>query len=435
MYFRNMEERVLTFEAALGTVLDHASKLSPIPREEEYVPLSEAQGRVLALEMRAGRDQPPFPRSTRDGYALFSGDAASETGSLHVVGSVRAGQQWSGPDLREGEAVEIMTGAPVPPGADCVLMVEHASEKDGTLLPAPGRRLRAGENIVPRGAEVRAGDAVLPRGRVMGPAEIAVAASAGHTHVGVFPKPHIAIIATGDELVELDGAPAPWQIHDSNSYALAALVRAEGGMAERLPIARDTADDLRERIAEGRKAGLLLLSGGVSMGKYDLVEEVLREAGAEFFFTGALIQPGKPVVFGRWGNREKGKGKREKETGNREQKSSHGTYFFGLPGNPVSTQVCFHLFVAPLLRALGGRTELAPRFVEAKLAVDMKGGAKVTRFLPAELGGGWDGVTVRVVGWQSSGDAAGNARGNCYAVLPAGVETFCAGETVRVLLR
>ena len=156
------------------------------------------------------------------------------------------------------------------------------------------------------------------------------------------------------------------------------------------------------------------------MGKFDLVEQVLAESGAEFIFTGALIQPGKPVVFGRLP---------------RSTEPDSWTYFFGLPGNPVSTQVCFHLFVAPLLRALAGRTELEPRFVAAMLAEDVKGGARVTRFLPAELVSAWDGVTVRVVGWQGSGDVSANARGNCYAVLPAGVDAFRAGDTLRVLLR
>jgi molybdopterin molybdotransferase len=229
----------------------------------------------------------------------------------------------------------------------------------------------------------------------------------------------VAIVATGDELVELDEPMEAWQIRNSNSYALAALVNAEGGVGERLAVARDILEELRAQVAEGREAELLLLSGGVSMGKYDLVEQVLREAGAEFFFTGALIQPGKPVVFGRI---PKGK-------------ENSWTYFFGLPGNPVSTQVCFHLFVAPMLRALGGRTGIAPRFVEATLAEDVKSGGPVTRFLPAELSGAWDAVTVRRVGWQGSGDMAANARGNCYVVLPAGVEEFQAGETVRVLLR
>ena len=322
-----------------------------------------------------------------------------------------------GRGLGEGEAMEIMTGAPLPAGADAVVMVEHVVVEGDVLRVEAGRTLRVGENVVPRGAETLAGKVVLPVGRVMGAAEISVAASCGLAEVSVFARPKVAIVATGDELVELDEPMEAWQIRNSNSYALAALVEAAGGVGLRLAIARDTLGELRAQVAEGREADLLLLSGGVSMGKYDLVEQVLREFRAEFFFTGALIQPGKPIVFGRLPS-EKG-----------------WTYFFGLPGNPVSTQVCFALFVAPMLRALAGRTEIAPVFVEARLAEDVKGGVRVTRFLPAELGGGWDGVEVRVVGWQGSGDVVANARGNGYVVLPAGVEHFPAGLTVRVLLR
>jgi molybdopterin molybdotransferase len=408
-----MSERVLTFEQALSEVLKHARSSVGV-RDVETVELLAGVGRVLGAAVIADRDQPPFDRSTRDGYAMRAGDVER---ALRVVGSVRAGESWRGAALAEGEAIEIMTGAPLPAGADAVVMVEHAELADGLLRVEAGRSLLAGENVVPRGAEARAGSVVLPAGRVMGAAEIAVAASCGRAQVEVFVRPKVAIVATGDELVELDQPMEAWQIRNSNSYALAALVNAEGGVGERLAVARDTLEALRERVAEGREADLLLLSGGVSMGKYDLVEQVLREAGAEFLFTGALIQPGKPVVFGRLPKRDE------------------WIYFFGLPGNPVSTQVCFHLFFAPFLRALGGWTGVAPRFVEARLAEDVKGGARVTRFLPAELAGAWDGVTVRVVGWQGSGDVAANARGNCYVVLPAGVEAFAAGETVRVLLR
>ncbi|WP_158824456.1 gephyrin-like molybdotransferase Glp [Granulicella sp. S156] len=414
-----MTERVLPFNEALAEVLSHASGLAA-PREVESLPLLETSGRVLAQSIAAERDQPPFDRSTRDGYAVRAVDIGAGR-MLHVIGSVRAGDRWTGQPLTQGEAIEIMTGAPLPAGADAVLMVEHTTVAEEVLRVAEGRLLRSGENVVPRGAEAHTGDSLLPVGRPLGAAELAVAASCGCASLQVFTRPNVAIVATGDELVELDATPEPWQIRNSNSYALASLVRAEGGIAQRLAIAHDTLADLRERIAQGREADLLLLSGGVSMGKYDLVEQVLAESGAEFLFTGALIQPGKPVVFGRL----PGPGKSPRQW----------TYFFGLPGNPVSTQVCFHLFVAPLLKALAGRSDLAPRFVEARLAEDVKGGARVTRFLPAELVSTWDAVTVHVVGWQGSGDVAANARGNCYAVLPADVETFHAGETVRVLLR
>ena len=414
-----MTERVLPFNEALAEVLAHASELAA-PREVESLPLLEASGRVLAQSIAAERDQPPFDRSTRDGYAVRAADIGAGR-MLHVIGSVRAGDRWTGQPLTQGEAIEIMTGAPLPAGADAVLMVEHTTVAEEVLRVVEGRLLRSGENVVPRGAEAHTGDSLLPVGRPLGAAELAVAASCGCASLQVFTRPNVAIVATGDELVELDATPEPWQIRNSNSYALASLVRAEGGIAQRLAIAHDTLTDLRERIAQGREADLLLLSGGVSMGKYDLVEQVLAESGAEFLFTGALIQPGKPVVFGRL----PGPGK----------SPSQWTYFFGLPGNPVSTQVCFHLFVAPLLKALAGRSDAAPRFVEARLAEDVKGGARVTRFLPAELVSAWDAVTVRVVGWQGSGDVAANARGNCYAMLPAGVEAFHTGETVRVLLR
>jgi molybdopterin molybdotransferase len=408
-----MSERILTFEQALAEVLTHARALVGV-REVETVVVLAGAGRVLAVPVMADRDQPPFDRSTRDGYAVQAGDVGR---ALRVVGSVRAGESWRGAALTEGEAIEIMTGAPVPAGADAVVMVEHTTLADRRLRVEDGRALHAGENVVPRGAEARAGSVVLPAGRVLGAAEIAVAASCGRASVEVFARPKVAIIATGDELVELDQPLEAWQIRNSNSYALAALVNAEGGFGERLAVAHDTLEELHERVAQGRDADLLLLSGGVSMGKYDLVEQVLREAGAEFFFTGVLMQPGKPIVFGRL------------------PKQGEWTYFFGLPGNPVSTQVCFHLFVAPMLRALGGRTAVAPQFVEARLAEDVKGGARMTRFLPAELSGAWDGVAVRVVGWQGSGDVAANARGNCYVVLPAGAEALRAGLTVRVLLR
>jgi molybdopterin molybdotransferase len=409
-----MSERVLRFEQALDEVLTHARLLTCL-RGVETVELLAGAGRVLAAAVLADRDQPPFDRATRDGYAVRAGDVER---ALRVVGSVRAGESWLGKAIGEGEAVEIMTGAPVPAGADAVVMVEHAALADGLLRVEDGRALRVGENVVPRGAETRAGNVVLPAGRLLGAAEISVAASCGMAQVQVFARPRVAIVATGDELVELDEPMEAWQIRNSNSYALAALVSAEGGVGERLAIARDTLGELRAQVAEGREADLLLLSGGVSMGKYDLVEQVLREFRAEFFFTGALIQPGKPIVFGRL----------RKQNGD-------WTYFFGLPGNPVSAQVCFHLFVAPMLRALAGRTEIAPVFVEARLAEDLRGGARVTRFLPAEIAGGWDGVEVRVVGWQGSGDVVANARGNGYVVLPAGVEEFPAGLTVRALLR
>jgi molybdopterin molybdotransferase len=410
-----MPETILRYEDALATVLAHAASVQP--RGDEAVPLLDAAGRTLAEPVHADRDQPPFDRSTRDGFAVRAADCQPDT-RLRRIGLVRAGEFWQGAPLAAGEALEIMTGAPLPAGADAVLMVEHAVVEADRLTP--DRTLRAGENVVPRGAEARSGLTVLPRGHRIDAAAIAVAASCGAATLRVFARPSVAILPTGDELVEVAETPAAHQIRNSNSYALAAMVAAEGTTPHRLAVARDTLEDLRARIHEGLQHDLLVLTGGVSMGKYDFVEQALSELGAELLFTGARIQPGKPVVFGRIP---------------RLDAPGTYTYLFGLPGNPISTQVCFHLFVAPLLRALAGRTELAPRFVEARLREHVRGGASVTRFLPAELTSDWQHASVRLTGWQGSGDLAANARGNSYCVLPAEVEHFAAGDTVRVLLR
>ena len=406
---------VVDFAEALGIVLDHARALSAV--DAERAALLASAGRVLAEPITADRDQPPFDRATRDGFAVRAEEWSAGT-KLRMVGQVRAGEAWTGGAIASGEAVEIMTGAPVPTGADAVAMVEHAELSGGEVWAAVGRTLRGGENIVPRGSEAREGDVLLSEGIEMGAAEIALAAACGRAEISVYRRASVAIVATGDELVEIGEAPEPHQIRNSNSYAVAALVSAAGGEPERLKIARDTREDLRARIEEGRRADLLLLSGGVSAGKYDLVEEVLAEFGAEFIFTGVKMQPGKPVVFGRI------------------PRDGGWLYFFGLPGNPVSTEVTFRCFVGPLLRALcGANTDsIAPKFAQATLAEDVHAKTGLTRLLPARLMHSLDRPEVRLVGWQGSGDLAANARANCYAVLPDG-RNLKAGDVITILLR
>jgi molybdopterin molybdotransferase len=325
--------------------------------------------------------------------------------------------------LQPGAAIEIMTGAPVPEGADAVVMVEHVEQAEGAIRLMEGRTIRSGENVVLRGSEARAGEAVLAVGTAIEGAEIALAAACGKATLSVFRRPRVAIVATGDELVELEASPGEQQIRNSNSYALAALVAHAGGEAVRLPIAPDRRDELEEVIREARSCDLVLLSGGVSMGQYDLVEEVLLGLGAEFFFTGARMQPGKPVVFGRLPAIAN-------ETG-----EFPARLFFGLPGNPISVQVTFHCFVQPLLRAMGGAAVQGPRFVQATLAEEAAGKAGLMRILPARLTTDRVRPEVRVVGWQGSGDLAANARANCYAVLPPDKERFFAGDVITILLR
>jgi molybdopterin molybdotransferase len=411
---------VVDFDEALKVVLIQAGSLQKL--ETEAAPLLACLNRVLAEPVIAERDQPPFERSTRDGFAVRASDA---TATLRLVGQIRAGEQWSGAPLERGDAIEIMTGAPVPEGADAVVMVEHVESQGESVRLSEGRSVRTGENIVPRGSEARAGDVVLAEGAVIEGAEIALAAACGRSELFVFRRPRVAIVATGDELVELDETPDEQQIRNSNSYGLAALVAKAGGDAVRLPIARDRRGDLEKLILEARSCDLLLLSGGVSMGKYDLVEEVLQAMGAEFFFTGVKMQPGKPVVFGRLPA-----GGRLPEGG-----GFPPQFFFGLPGNPVSTQVTFHCFVEPLLRAMAGAGISLPRFAQATLADDVAGKPGLTRVLPSRLTYDRARPEVRIVVWQGSGDLAANARANCYAVLPADIERFRAGDVITILLR
>lgn len=408
--------RVLSFEDALRLVLERSAALG-LSLRSEAVALLDARERVLAEAIHADRDQPPFDRSTRDGFA---GRAADWAGGkwLRVAGQVRAGEQLHG-SLESGDAVEIMTGAPVPDGADCVAMVEHVELDEGRVRVGGGRTPGVGENIVPAGSEARAGDVLLMAGTRMGAAEIAVAAACGCALPKVFGRPRVAILPTGDELVELDQVPLPQQIRNSNSYALAALVAEAGGEAVRLPVVPDALAPLLEAIGSARGCDLLLLSGGVSMGKYDLVEEALLSLGAEFFFTGVEMQPGKPVVFGRL-----------------PAAASHPEqYFFGLPGNPVSTQVTFAVLVWPLLQALCGAGAQAPRFAQATLAASIKTRRGLTRFLPARIEQEGLRPQVSQVAWQGSGDQAANARANCYLVVPPDTEQMRAGEVATVLLR
>jgi len=405
------------FAKALETVLAFAARVPPAAIER--VPLEQARTRVLAEVLRADRDQPPFDRSTRDGFALQASDATLR----RVVGLVRAGELWdselTGAGLGEGDAVEIMTGAPVPAGADAVVMMEHTTRTGDELVLAAGRQPVRGQNIVPRGAELAAGAEAMSAGIRLGAAEIAVAASVGAGDLSVYRRPRVAILATGDELVELRETPAPQQIRNSNGYALAALVEESGGEPLRLSIVRDTREALAAALTRVlAEADLLLLSGGVSAGKFDLVEDALMELGAEFFFTGVRMQPGKPAVFG-----------------NLPRAGARALPFFGLPGNPVSTQVTFACFAAPLVRALGGETLCAPRFVKAALAHEVAARPGLTRLLPAAVEGDMTKTAVQLVEWQGSGDQAANARGNGYALLPDRAEPFRAGEVISVLLR
>ena len=408
---------VLSFEEARHVVEQEAAKVGPSASKK--VPLSLSLGRVLAEPLLADRDSPPFPRATRDGYAVRAADVARVPAALDVVGEIKAGvSDGVLPSVGAGQAASIMTGAPCPPGADAVVMVEYTSRAEDRVEIK--RAIERGENIVPTGAEARSGAELVSKGTRLGPAAIGIAASVGKFELLVYKRPLVALLSTGDEIVEVEMTPGPYQIRNSNSYSLAAQVAAAGGKADILTVAPDEKEMLRELIQEGSESDLLLLTGGVSMGKYDLVEEVLEELGAEFFFTGAQIQPGRPVVFGKIPATESA----------REE-----TYFFGLPGNPVSTMVTFELFAKPMIAALAGMNPEPLRFLHAKLKKDIKTKTGLKRFLPATLSGEFEQAEVELVPWQGSGDLAATARANCYLVIPPDRETIAAGEWVAVLPR
>jgi molybdopterin molybdotransferase len=418
-----------SYDEAAAQVAAYAAQLGLNRPTEERVALSLAAGRLLAETLRADCDQPPFARSTRDGFACRATEASGHS-ALPIAGSTHAGEAPAGP-LPEGAAWEIMTGAPVPAGADAVMMLEHVEAGDGQVRLLPPRTVKPGENIVARGVHAREGDKLLSAGSVMGAAQIALAAACGCDPLNVFARPLVAILTTGDEVVPVEATPGTGQIRNSNGPMLAAMVAAAGGEPWLLPTAADEAHALDDALSKAAEADLLVITGGVSAGKFDLVEPALTRAGGRFHFTGVRIQPGKPAVFGEMPRKLRPAG--EKSGGKRTLP------FFGLPGNPVSSAVTFLLFAAPVLAALAGSRKIGPRFALARLAPPVGRHAKagLTRFLPAcctfsAAGGALP--EVEFVPWHGSGDLVALGRSNCFLVVPEEAQALEAGDVVRILL-
>ena len=401
-------EGPITFEEALSLVKEElsAAQLSPAV---ETLSLDGVRGRILAEDVHADRDYPPFHRSTRDGYAVRAADVTNVPAHLNRLGELRAGEHFSRA-VGVGECVQIMTGAPLPEGADAVVMVEHArttGEGRVEILRSVGPR----ENVVLRGSEAARGSAVLRRGRRLGPGEMGLLASMGRARVGVFARPAVAILTTGDEVMPIEQQPEWFQIRNSNATSLAAQVESAGGIPRQLGIARDEKLSLRRLIEEGLKSDLLLVSGGVSAGKHDYVEEVLAELGAEFYFQGVAIRPGKPLVFGRALER----------------------FFFGLPGNPVSTYITFELFVRPAIAMLQGAAFDSPVFLRARLARPLRQKLGLTAFMPAHVETQGGDPLVSLVGWRGSGDLVGVAGANCFLLIHPDQTELAAGDWVDVM--
>ena len=403
---------MLSFEEARRKVIAVVGALAS-PRAQETVDLNDGLGRALAEDIVADRDYPPFDRSTRDGYAVRAEEAFSG-GVLTLIGEIHAGQSFD-MEILAGECVQIMTGAAVPKGADAVVMIEYtkAVQKCGVTTIAFERNAEPGQNVVRRGTEAKAGGTLLRAGMRLGFAELAICGQVGRVKLRVHQRPRVAILSTGDEVVAVDAPPGPLQIRNGNSVSLAAQVRLAGCEPVLLGNARDERGELRRMIERGLECDALVTSGGVSAGKYDLVEDVLGELGAEIQFERVEIRPGRPAVFA----------------------ICNGKPVFGLPGNPVSTMVTFELFVLPALDLLSGAKARELPVLRAKLAAPLRQKAELTHFLPARVD--WiDGEpTVRESPWQSSGDIVALAQSNCFIVVPATKLEWEAGEWIGIVER
>jgi molybdopterin molybdotransferase len=374
------------------------------------VELEQAFGRILAMPVIADRDYPPFDRSTRDGFAVRAVDVQNPGACLECIGELRAGGNFDASVLA-GQCVEIMTGASVPGGADAVVMIEHTKREGRTITL--DRAAQKGEHIVPRGSEAHAGDVLIaPRTR-LGYAEMALAAQAGATRLNVMFCPRLAVLSTGDEVVDARAKPGPLQVRNSNGISIEILARTAGAETIQLGNAPDEKGALRRAIERGLEADILVLSGGVSMGKYDLVEQVLADLGAEFHFTGVAIRPGRPAVFATCRNK----------------------LVFGLPGNPVSTMVTFELFVLPAIDVFTATDPRPLPVFRARLATPVREKGPMTHFLPSRIE--WEGREARVtqLPWQGSGDIVALALANGFLIVAPDRPEIPLGEWVDVLPR
>jgi molybdopterin molybdotransferase len=383
----------------------------PLPAEP--VDLSQALGRVLAQDIIADSDLPPFDRSQMDGYAVRAEDAQAAPVRLRIAGESAAGRGWR-QEMHQGEAVRIMTGAPVPAGADSVQQVELTHElKDGTVVELL-ESVELGRSIVKQGAEIKAGEVVLTAGTTINAAMMAVLAAFGYATVEVFRKPRVGVLATGSELVATNQKPGQDQIRDSNNYSIGAYAELAGAVVERLPLTGDETSLLKNQLADAAgRCDLIVTSGGVSMGVYDVTKAALRELEAEIFFERVALRPGKPTVFARLGN---------------------GTLLFGLPGNPVSVSVTFNLFARAAILAMQNAADPALKQETAALARSVKGTTDRESYLPAQLTTNDDGELIAfTLKWGGSSDFVAFALATALVVIPANVKSLAAGTLVKVL--
>ena len=386
-----------------------------LPFDLTEIALEDSLGLVLGEDVNSPSDIPPFDKSSMDGYAVRLTDVSSGTASLRVTEIITAGRVPT-KKVDVGEAAQIMTGAPMPEGADLVVKIEETSrDRDHVLIKTVPPR--AGTNMILRGASARAGSCVLRAGHVLNGACIGALAELGRSIVPARRRPKVAVLATGDELVPIEESPGPAQIRNSNASMLAAQIETAGGIPVRLGIARDDRDELRRKIQQGLQCDIFVLSGGVSAGTLDLVPDTLAEMGVTEIFHKVDMKPGKPIWFGKW----------ERSGQSPNQDCSH-CYVFGLPGNPVSSLVCCELFVRTAIRRLMGvePATVAPNL--AKLEHDYSTRPDRPTYHPARLTWGAGHLAVTLVPWHGSSDLCGTVAANGMAYLSGEARQYRVGD-------
>jgi molybdenum cofactor synthesis domain-containing protein len=393
--------------------VDHALRIvlaTVEPLGVDSVALEQAHRRMLAEDLLADIALPPFDRARMDGYAVRAADVATAPVTLRVIGEIAAGAQFDG-ELNDGEAIKIFTGAPVPRGADAVQKVE-VTTTDGRTVTI-NEAVKPGQFITPRASEVAAGQIVAERGREIGAAEMASLASFGYANVTVSQRPRVAILSTGSELIEVAAKPTAAQIRNSNSYTLAAYAEKAGAVVDNLGTVIDTQEATRAALLRAAEAHeMVITSGGVSMGDYDLVKAALNDIGAEIYFDKVSIRPGKPTVFAR----------RDK------------TYFFGLPGNPVSTSVTFNVFARPAIRKLQGASMPLLPTIRASLVRPLQDSSNRRGYLPARFFIDNGQAMVESLKWGGSSDLVAFMNANALLIVPEDTHEIAAGELAEVLV-
>ncbi len=400
---------MIEIQQALSSVAEHCQL-----RESTVLPLAELSGHILAGDLASDVDSPPFDKAMMDGFAVRAADLR-DGDALAIAGQVTAGAEFAA-TLESGQAVQIMTGAPVPRGADAVVMLEQTATTDqlvrvlATVVP--------GQNIMRQGTAMRCGEAVMHSGAMIRSEDIGLLAEAGVSVAQVIRKPSLSVIATGDELIDVAGQPAGSQIRNSNGPMLAAMAKAFCDRVTDLGIGPDVPKLLASRITLGLRSDVLVLSGGVSAGVADLVPGLLRTAGVRQVFHKVSIKPGKPIWFGVL-----------------ESDDGPSKLVFGLPGNPVSSMVCFRVFVAPALQRLAGSAEPTADGISGRLTQSHRQKPGRTTYWPSRLETKNGGSEITPLAWKGSADLKTLAEANCFAIFPGDQEDFVRGQAIRAIIR